>query len=298
MAINLATVYEKKLAELYSLVSKTDAYIGKDYNFIGAKSIEVITADTVAITDYTRSGTSRYGTVTELGDTKQTMTMNRDRSFTFSIDEANASEQFNIKQATRMLQNEWKLKATPEIDAYRLWKWATGNGLSAGNSVLTNATAAALTKANILEAIFTASATMSDKAVPTVDRVLFIHELEYLKFKIADLVIGGAQLNQEAISKGYRGTLDGIHVVTVPSSYMPTNVGFIIKHKSATVDPMKLKNLRVQKHPMGVDGDVVEGHFMYDAFVLDAKKDGMFVYKTASGAIGMPTVLGTASTGG
>lgn len=280
--INVATLYEKKLEERFSAGSKTNASAGKKYDFVGAKSIEVITADRMEMVDYTRTGTSRYGTIYELGDTKQTLTMAKDRAFTFSIDAANASDQFNVKQANARLKDHWDNVVTPEVDIYRLNAWATGHGLSTGKAVLTNATPAALTKTNILEAIFTASAAMSDKLVPTTNRTLFISELDYVKFKLADMVVGGAQLNEKAIARGYKGDIDGMHVVTVPSVYMPTKVGFVIKHKDATADPIKLKSMRVHHTPVGIDGDVVEGHIYYDAFVLDAKCDGVYAYKTAT----------------
>jgi hypothetical protein len=281
MAINLVTEYQKKLAKHFEAGSKTDAYAGKAYDFVGVKSIEVFTIDDVALGNYTRSGTTRFGTVTEVEDTKQTLTMNQDRAFTKSIDKGNANEQYNIKRAAEVLQMIDKRTIRPEIDQYRLNAWATGNGLSTGKAVQTNATAAALTKANIAEAIFTASAAMSDKLVPLENRVLFISELDFVKFKLADLVMGGAQLNAEAIKRGFSGTIDGIAVVRVPGTYMPANTGFIMKYKGATVDPIKLKTLRVHKDPMGVDGDVLEGRIIYDAFVLDAMCDGVYVYKTA-----------------
>lgn len=280
--INVASLYEKKLEERFSIGSKTNAFAGKKYDFIGAKSIEIITADRVDLVDYTRSGQNRFGTIYELGDTKQTLTMTRDRAFTFSIDKANASDQFNIKQANARLKDHWDNVVTPEVDKWRLAKWAAGNGLSTGKTILTNATPAALSKANILEAIFNASAAMSDELVPTTNRVLFIGELDFVKFQLADQVVGGAQLNKQAIAQGYKGTIDGIQIVTVPSSYMPAKTGFIMKWKGATVDPIKLKTLRVQRTPLGIDGDVVEGHIYYDAFVLDAKCKGVYAYKTAA----------------
>lgn len=280
--INVASLYSKKLEERFSIGSKTNAFAGKKYDFVGTKSVEIITADRMEMVDYTRTGTSRYGTIYELGDTKQTLTMAKDRAFTFSIDAANASDQFNIKQANARLKDHWDNVVTPEVDKYRLAQWAAGHGLSTGNTILTNATPAALTKANILEAIFNASAAMSDELVPSTNRVLFIGELDYVKFQLADQVVGGAQLNKQAIAQGYKGTIDGIQIVTVPSSYMPANTGFILKWKGATVDPIKLKTLRVQRTPLGIDGDVVEGHIYYDAFVLDAKCKGVYAYKTAA----------------
>jgi hypothetical protein len=110
---------------------------------------------------------------------------------------------------------------------------------------------------------------------------MFISELDFVKFKLADMVIGGNQLNAEAVKQGFRGTIDGVSVVTVPSSYMPAGVGFIMKHKNATVDPMKHKVLRLHKNPMGVDGDVLELRVIFDSFVLDAKCKGVYVHKTA-----------------
>lgn len=285
MAINLITEYQKKIAERFTLGSLTDEAAGHDYDFAGAKTIEVLSVDTVETVDYTRSGTARYGDVTELGDTKQTLTLSVDKGFTFSIDAGNASEQYNVKQANRCLKREWDEVCTPEIDAYRLSAWANGKGLSSGKSIL-SASGETLTRENIVESIFTGSARMSDKKVPRKNRYLFIPELTFVKFQLADVVLGGGQLNKEAVEKGFRGTIDGMKVITVPSSLWPSLTGgsatlnFIIKYKGATVDPMKLKNLRVQKNPMGIDGDVVEGRYIYDSFVKDASCDGIFISTT------------------
>ena len=207
--------------------------------------------------------------------------MDVDKAFTFSIDAGNAAEQFNIKQANACLKRQWDEVCTPEIDKARFAKWVAGNGLSSGFAVTTS-TDGALTKSNIVEAIFTGSAQMTDDLVPATNRTLFIPELTYLKFKLADQVMGSGDFhNEEAIRKGYRGTIDGIRVVTVPSNYLPSGVNFIIKYKGSTVDPMKLKNLRVHKNPMGVDGDVVEGRYMYDSFVLDSMAKGIYVSKVS-----------------
>lgn len=280
MAINLITEYQKKIAERFTLGSLTDEAAGHDYDFTGVKTIEIYSIDTVATVDYTRSGTTRYGNVTELGDTKQSMTLAVDKGFTFSIDAGNAAEQFNIKQANRCLKREWDEVCTPEIDAYRLKSWANGKGLSSGKTVLKN-TDASLTKSNIVDAIFNGSAAMSDKKVPRNNRYLFIPELTFVKFKLADVVMAH-QMNKEAVQNGFKGTIDGMKVVTVPSSIWPTLTGggtinFMIKYKGATVDPMKLKNLRVQKNPMGIDGDVVEGRYIYDSFVKDSACDGIYI---------------------
>ena len=279
MAINLADKYSKKVQERYAAKSRTDSYAGHDYDFTGVKTIKIYSVDTVPMTDYTRSGTSRFGSLTELGDAVQEMTLAKDRAFTFSIDNGNKGEQFNIKQANSALKREIDEVMTPEIDKYRLNAWATGKGLSEGFEVLEGS--AALTKSNILEEIFNAGAAMSDENVPEEGRTLFIKMTDFVKFKLADQVMGADSMAGGIIKNGYKGNIDSMAVVTVPSSHMPAGVNFIIKHKGATVDPVTLKNMRVHKHPMGVDGDVVEGRIIYDSFVLDTKAKGIFVHKSA-----------------
>ena len=285
-SINLVTEYQKKLANHFSTNSKTDPYAGKAYDFVGVKAVEVFTIDDIDLVDYTRSGTTRFGEVSEVEDTKQTLTMSKDRSFTKSIDKGNANEQYNIKRAAEVLQMVNRRAIMPEVDKYRLLKWAQGNGLSGGHTVQKNDTPALLDASNILTAIFNASAALSDKLVPLDNRTLFISETDFVYCQLASVVIGGAQLNEEAVKRGFRGTIDGIKIQTVPSAYMPSNVGFILKYKNSTVDPIKLKSLRVHRDPPGIDGDLLEGRILYDAFVLNAMCDGVYIWKTYPGAPG------------
>lgn len=280
MAINLAEKYEKKVQERFALASKTDDHAGKEYEFTGVKTIKIYSIDTVPMVDYTRSGTARFGQLTELGDTLQEMTLTKDRAFTFSIDQGNKQEQFNIKQANAALKRQIDEVLTPELDKYRIKAWATGNGLSDGFSIMTS-TDGELDKANILEAIFMASAKMNEEKVPVGNRTLFIPEMVFVAFKLADMVMGNDRIGAELIRKGYQGSINGMPVVTAPASYFPENTNFLIKQKGATVDPVTLKNYRVHKNPMGVDGDVVEGRIIYDSFVLDSKAKSIYLSTSA-----------------
>jgi hypothetical protein len=271
--INLADKYSQKVAERFALSSVTDAYAGKDYEFSGVKSIKIYSVDTVAMTDYTRSGTERFGALNELGDTVQEMAMTKDRAFTYSIDKGNAAQQFNVKQANKSLKRQIDEVVTPEIDIYRLGKWVAGAGTTNADGTLT--------KSNALDKIFGASAAMSNLLVPKTNRTLFIKESVYLQAKLSDQVVGIEKLGEKAVANGTVGKLDNMNVVPVPDSYFPEGVNFIIKYKGATVDPVQLKTYRILKEQRGVDGDVVEGRIIYDSFVLEAKKNGIYV-STAS----------------
>lgn len=254
--------------------SLTDAYAGKDYDFSGVKSIKIYSIDVVDLTNYTRSGSERFGTLEELGDTVQELTMTQDRAFTYSIDKGNAVQQYNIKAATKSLKREIDEKVTPEIDIYRMKKWAEGAGL-------TTSADTSLTKSNVLEAIMTGSMQMNNAFVPKKNRALFIKESIYLQCKLADQVVGIDSLGSKAITNGAVGTIDQMKVVPVPDSYFPENTNFIIKYKGATVDPVQLKTYRILTEQRGVDGDVVEGRIIYDSFVLTTRNKGIYTSKSA-----------------
>ena len=274
-SVNLATKFSTKVAERFSMGSLTDAYAGKDYDFSGVKSIKIYSIDVVELTDYTRSGSERFGTMEELGDTVQELTMTKDRAFTYSIDKGNAVQQYNIKAATKSLKREIDEKVTPEIDIYRMKKWAEGAGIKTTDD-------ASLTKSNVLEAIMKGSMEMNNKLVPKKNRVLFIIESIYLQCKLADQIVGIDSLGSKAITNGAVGMIDQMKVVPVPDSYFPENTNFIIKYKGATVDPVQLKTYRILTEQRGVDGDVVEGRIIYDSFVLDTRKNGIYTSKSAA----------------
>ena len=272
MAINLTTKYSPLIDERFKHQSITDAYSGKKYSFDGAQSIKVYTIDKVSLNNYNRAGTSgRFGTINELGDTIQTLTMSQDKAFTFSIDAGNAADQMNIKHCNEQLKSNWDEVCTPEVDKYRLLKWASGAGLGAINST-------ALAKATVMEALMTASAALSNKLVPKKNRVVFISETVYIATKLATEIVGIDSLGAKAITNGVVGHIDAMAIVPVPDSYLPKGVNFIIKYKDSTVDPMKLKTIRVQKNPLGFDADVGECRFYHDSFVLDNKVYGIYVH--------------------
>jgi hypothetical protein len=211
--------------------------------------------------------------------------MSQDKAFTFSIDHGNAEDQFNIKHCNEQLKSNWDEVCTPAIDIYRLNKWANGAGLG-----LLNPTA--LTSNTVMRAIMTAGAAMNNNLVPKKNRVLFIAESVYIETKLSKEIVSIDKLGEESVKNGVVGRIDGMDIVPVADSFLPPGINFIIKYRDATVDPMKLKTLRVQKNPLGYDADVGECRFYHDSFVLDAKVNGIYVH-AQSGMLPVPTLSGT-----
>lgn len=284
MAINLAEKYSKKLDERFTAKSFTQAWTSNDFEFDGTKSVKIYTLNKVGLNNYNRNaagGTDRFGTAQELGDTVQILTMTQDRSATFLIDHGNKIDQLNTKDVNRKLKAVWDEEATPEIDAYRLGKWAAGAETSVVNST-------ALTGQTVLPAVMAARTAFNNARVPHDGRACFMRESVYALVCLSDEIIKLEKLGVPAVSKAVVGRLFGFDLVPVPDDLLPTGVNFICKWKKASVDPMKIKVLRAHRNPPGVDGDKGELRFYHDAFVLGAKAAGIYVH-AASGVQATPT---------
>lgn len=274
MATNYTTKYDSKIAERFHLGSLTDSAAGNDYSFVGAKTIKVYSVDTVPLTDFDRTaGSNRFGAVTNLGDTVQEMTCTQDKGFTFAIDAGDMSDQAIDKAAGKALRRQIDEVVIPTIDKHRLSQWAA----AAGNEFTPDAKP---TKNTILGYLIDANAMATEDLVPTENRTMFISVDWYKLLVQADAIVNLEGMGSKAVGKGAVGMIDGCVLKPVPTSWMPSGVGAIIKYKGCTVDPVKLKHYDVLPKVQGFDGPVAQGRVYYDAFVLDAKKDGIVAIKT------------------
>lgn len=267
--INLASKYASKVAERFRETSFTDGAFNKDYEFTGVKTVKVYSINTAPLGDYTRSGTSRYGTPEDLGDTVQELVMSQDKSFTFIIDKGNTGEQMNTKAAGRALRREIDEVINPYVDKYRLQVWAGKAGKIQGIP--------APTKDTIVSQIMDGVLFLDNNLVPGDGRELRISASYYKMLKTCADFSPMDRVSEKAIIKGQVGEIDGMRVVKIPDSYMPEGVYFMITHKSACLSPMKLQDYKVHKDPPGISGDLAEGRVIFDAFVLSARANGVYV---------------------
>ena len=143
----------------FKKASLTGGVSNSDYTFEGVKTVKVYSVGTVALADYNRSGTSRYGTPAELSDTIQEFTMTQDKAFTYTIDKGNEAEQLNIKAATKSLRREIDEVVIPAMDKYRFGVWCKKAGTIKG-------LAAAPNKNTITALIMDSTEVLDDALVP------------------------------------------------------------------------------------------------------------------------------------
>lgn len=292
MAINLATKYSKEIANAFTLRSVVDGTTNKDYDFTGVKTLNVYTPVTQSLADYQRTGTSRYGTPTELQDTMQELMLTRDRSFSITIDKGNNSEQMGAKEASRILSIEMNEQAIPEMDKYALGRFAD----YAGKIVALDAVP---TSANIAEKLSDGMVAMSNKNVPAEGRFIFIGWSCFGALRLSSQFIGVESLAKNALVKGAIGTFMGAQVVVVPDDYLKKGdktCYFIITHKNSVIQPKKVQDYFVKENPAGINGALLEGRFIYDAFVLGGRCDGVYAAVASGAQQAAPTFTYAANT--
>lgn len=277
MAIELVTKYLQYVDEQFTTESKKELLTNKDFSFKNAKTVKVYKISTGKMNDYGRSGPgegewSRYGKVENLDATTQTLTLMKDRSFTFAIDALDEDETGETLEAASALARQIREVVIPEIDTYTLNVMCSG----AGNKPA----AKALTKTNIYEEIVTANSVLDDAEVFENGRVLVVTPKIYLIMKQCKDIVMETDIGNDMRIRGVIANLDGMTVLKVPANRLPANFGFMIAHPCATAAPSKLESYKTHQDPPGISGTLVEGRVAYDAFVLENKSKAIYYQAT------------------
>lgn len=273
MAVNLASKYSGKVDERFKLKSLTEAAVHQEYEWNGVNAVNVYSIATSAMGNYARTGANRYGTPAELDDTVANYTLSRDRAFTFSIDKGNREDSQMVREAGKALARQNDEVVVPEIDVYRLTKWVAAAGANSGRPTATNITAS-----NAYSSFLTATEYLDENKVPTEGRICFATPKFYNFLKLDPTFLKASDIGQKMLINGQVGEVDGVKIIKVPSSYFPAKTPFVITHKSVMCAPKKLQEYKIHENPPGINGNLVEGRIYYDAFVLDAKKKGVYAW--------------------
>lgn len=269
--IDLVTEYTPYVDEEFRTESKKSLVTNTDFDWTGAHTIKVYKITTSKMNDYQRSGKSsgsRYGEIENLDATTEEMTLKNDRSFTFTIDKLDENETRRALQAASALARQVREVVIPEVDSYTYNVMAKNAGVKPEP--------VELTEQNIYEKITDATESMDDDEVPEEDRKLIVTPRIYRIMKKSKDIVLDTDIGEDFRIRGVVAILDGMRVIKVPSSRLPSGFGFMACHPVATVAPTKLEDYKVHKDPPGISGSLVEGRICYDAFVLDNKVNAIY----------------------
>ena len=258
---------------MFSQESKKSILTNNDFSFDGAKTVKLYKISTADMNDYGRNGAatgnwSRYGSVKDLDATTETATLKKDRSFTFVIDALDQNQTADALNGASALARQIREVVIPEIDTYVYGVMCQGAGHKPA--------AVALTKDNIYDEIIKASAALDDVMVPETERVLTVTPDTYLLMKKSSDIVLDTEIGADMRIKGVIGNLDGAMTIKIASARLPKGFGFMLSHKSACCAPVQLEDYNTHENPPGINGTLVEGRIVYDAYVFENKKNGIY----------------------
>ena len=277
MSVSLATVYAAATDELFKTEAKIGLVTNRDYDWTGAHSVKVWKISTAPMVDYARNVSAgedatpltRYGALVDLNAATEEMILSKDRSFIFNVDKLDTDETNGQLEAGTALARQLREVVVPEIDTYCFGKMVTGAGTTVTSAYSAEA---------VYESILLASQTLDDNEIPETGRVLIVTPEVYTDLKKIT-AFDNTDVGAELRLSGVVGILDGATVVKVPAARLPERVKFILCHPSATCAPVKLEDYNVHSDTVLSSGDIVTGRVCYDAFVLDNKAEGIYVYR-------------------
>lgn len=267
MANNLATKYETRTSDLLKARRKSKDFTNQDWDWDGVNGIFVYTLEDPTMGNYDpNGGANRYGDATEVQDTVQNWNLNRDRAWSKTIDKKNYQDTMMVKKPGKYLAQATKNVLTPEIDTYVFQTIATAGALYDRDDVVSDAA----TTANNAWTNFTAlHADIVDREGTEEGLVAAMTATYYNFLKQSGYVLASEDFAKSRHS-GDLGTVDGVRIVIVPSTRMPSTSGAIdllISHPNVTVAPEKLVDYTLHNNPPGISGQLLEYRHRYDAFV-------------------------------
>lgn len=283
MAINLVSKFSPLVDERFEVESKTSLVVNKDYDFIGTKSIKIYSVETAPMYNYGRNAVignnesnqvlSRYGVIEDLSTNIQEVEMEKDRSFIFVIDKMDQDETLQALNAGSALARQLREVVIPEVDTYTYKKMADNAGHTEYGKTITTS--------NAYTSLTDGTEYMDEKKVPASGRVVICPPSYYKYLKQDKNAVLETEIGENMRIKGVIANMDGMLIQKVVSSLLPEGLNFMIAHKIATTQAIKLAEYDTIDGGALASGKIVKGRIYYTAFVRNNKKDAIYVNTSA-----------------
>lgn len=275
MAQNYAAAYAPMAEEAFALASLTQGVFSAKYDWTGVKTVNVFTNGTLAMGDYVIS--SGYGSPTVVGNTVDDLVVSKDRKFNGLIDRLLMDSTEGSIRAAEWLGEQTRQKVVPDIDGYRF------DALHDGCPSAQISASAAITSANAYTEFLAGQVILDELLVPQAGRVCFATPDFLNKIKLDSNYTKATDLAQgDILYNGQVGMIDGVPVIKTPSAVMnatDNHMDFIIVHRDAVAVPMKLEDVQIFETVPNWSGSQIQGRYVHDLFVLDAKNTGIYVHR-------------------
>ncbi len=245
MAVELAVKYMPYVDEIFAKESKRTLITNQDFNWSGAHTIKVYKVSTSQMNDYNRHPEKGF-TGSRYGEVE---------GLDATTEEMTLKKDRSFTYAIDKLDKDETLQ---QVDALKL------------------------TSTNIYTEILKANNALDNALVPETGRYIVVSPDVHVLMKQCKDITMETNIGNDLRLLGVISNLDGANVIRVPKVRLPENFGFMVCHPCATVSPVKLEDYRIHECPPGINGSLVEGRIVYDAFVLDNKKCAIYYQEQAA----------------
>lgn len=295
-SIALAQKYLARLDKVYQNASKTAILdtTADRLDFINANTVKIMKLSLDGAGDYDRNTGYVDGSATTTWETK---TLEQDRGRRFLVDTMDQDEALNLL-LPNVMGEFVRTKIVPELDAYRMSKYASLAGLTGTPVDITVGTT------DVPTLIDEAEGAMNDEEVPEEGRILFVSEDAYagLKAKITRILANERDVNRQVevynnmrivkmpkkrfatLIDLYDGKTSGEEAggyVLDPLGYRinfmiihPTAVAQVVKHVAPAIIPPDMNP--------GADGWLAKYRIYHDAFAYDNKVKGIYLNRKST----------------
>ena len=290
--MNLATKYSRVVDERWAEESMAQIVLSNDnYSFKGDKTVVIYSIPISPLVNYTRSGSNRYGTPSDLSRNIQTMVVSQDKGFTFVIDRGDEVQSEYVSNPGAALAREIREVVAPAFDTYcfrTMAQAAQDNGAYNSTTV---------TSSNAYEMLLKGIEYFGNHNVP-IDNCVCFATYSFGNYLLQDSkFVKYGDASQKLVEKGFIGKAGGVHVYLVPETKLPQGAQFLLVHKDAAIAPKQLEDYKVHENPPGISGYLIEGRILFDCFILDEKLNGIY-YHGGQGVVQLLKVMTSATDTG
>lgn len=218
--------------------------------------------------------------------------MTQNKSFNIAIDKTYNTDQQMMKKAGNVMGQQIREQFVPFCDEYTLGKWASG----AGHTVELTAAGANVTGAMLITGLLGIETHYNNKFVDTNDRYVAVRYTDLALLRESNRWASVEAQTDKYLVKGKFEEFGTLKVFGMPDAWFPAKVRMIAFQSKAVLDPMKIKTTRIITDSENIDGDILQGHFYFDAFVIGRRCDGVVTVVDNGYKAATPTVTKSTTT--
>lgn len=212
--------------------------------------------------------------------------MTQNKSFNIGIDKTYNTDQQMMKKAGNVMGQQIREQFVPFCDKYTLNKWAK----EAGYTVELAAAGTSVVGKNLITGLLGIETHYNNKFVDTNDRYVAVRYTDLALLREADRWANVDTQTDKYLVKGKFEEFGTLKVFGMPDAWFPANVRMIAFQSKAVLDPMKIKTTRIITDSENIDGDILQGHFYFDAFVIGRRCDGVVTVVDKGFKAATPTI--------